>query len=224
MKYFTWSGKLKLIINHDEKRDKLIKKHPSLDLEKNNKRYPTKITVTYSNSQNKFLITFKIGDEILKGEFKKWAGPWKYGTTLLELSEIKFNILPSKVKLYIRGDKKGELFKFFRYDYETIIPKKGEGTSKKRKKITKHTIAKQYSKCIKKVGPSMWQRYKYTGKPITKKTSVKNKWKLIQASNKRFIKSHKKEMDAYDKRWKRTYKKCNKQQEKQLKLLKRQTK
>ena len=102
--------------------------------------------------------------------------------------------------------------------------KKTKYNKKKRKKITKHTIAKQYSKCVKKVGPSIWQRYKYTGKPITKKTSVKNKWKLIQASNKRFIKSHKKEMTAYDKRWKRTYRKCNKQQEKQLKSLNSQTK
>tara|TARA_E500000178_G_C16839004_1_gene669678 strand:+ start:592 stop:909 length:318 start_codon:yes stop_codon:yes gene_type:complete len=102
--------------------------------------------------------------------------------------------------------------------------KKTNYNKKKRKKITKHTIAKQYSKCVKKVGPSIWQRYKYTGKPITKKTSVKNKWKQIQLSNKRFIKSHKKEMDVYDKRWKRTYKKCNKQLKKQLKLLNRQTK
>ena len=41
-----------------------MKKHPSLDLNENNKRYPTNIRVTYNKSQQKFLVTFKIGDEV----------------------------------------------------------------------------------------------------------------------------------------------------------------
>ena len=131
MKQFTFSGKLKLIIPDENSRDKLMKKHPSLDLETNNKRYLTKIKVIYNNSLKKFIITFQVGDEILKGTFRKWAGPWKYGKSLLELSEIKFNILSSRAKIHIRGDKNNELFQFFRYDYETMIPKKDRSSKKK---------------------------------------------------------------------------------------------
>ena len=122
MKQFVWSGKLKLIIPDENNRAKLMKKYPSLDLEENNKRYPTKITVRYNTSLKQFLISFEVGDEIMEGKFGKWAGPWKYGRSLLELSEIKFNILSSRTKLHIKGDKNDELFQFFRYDYETMIP------------------------------------------------------------------------------------------------------
>ena len=55
MKQFTWSGKLKIIVEDDIKRKKILKKHPSLDLNVNNKRYPTNIRVTYNKSQKKFL-------------------------------------------------------------------------------------------------------------------------------------------------------------------------
>lgn len=134
MKQFVWSGKLKLIISDENNRAKLMKKYPSLDLEENNKRYPTKITVRYNTSLKQFLISFEVGDEIMEGKFGKWAGPWKYGRSLLELSEIKFNILSSRTKLHIKGDKNDELFQFFRYDYETMIPGSSGKIEKKKKK------------------------------------------------------------------------------------------
>ena len=139
MKQFVWSGKLKLIIPDENNRAKLMKKYPSLDLEENNKRYPTKITVRYNTSLKQFLISFEVGDEIMEGKFGKWAGPWKYGSSLLELSEIKFNILSSRTKLHIKGDKNDELFQFFRYNYETMIP----GSSGKNEKHKKKTNRKK---------------------------------------------------------------------------------
>ena len=123
MKQFTWSGKLKIIVVDDIKREKILKKHPSLDLNENNKRYPTNIRVTYNKSQKKFLVTFKIGNEVLEGEFKRWAEPW-LGPSKLWL-DISFNETKSKTKLCIKGDKDKKLFQFFRYDYEKMIHKKG---------------------------------------------------------------------------------------------------
>tara|TARA_B100001989_G_C24414283_1_gene400671 strand:+ start:20 stop:763 length:744 start_codon:yes stop_codon:yes gene_type:complete len=228
-KYFNWSGKLKLVVASAKKREKLKKLNPNIDLDNNNKRYPTKIHVVYDKSKKKFLVSFKVGNETLEGEFTKRCNHTKHLSAQLDksrlwLSKIKFKGTNYVTPICIKGDWDDYVYDFFRYWHLKLIPKKGGGSFKKQKKITKHTIAKQYSKCVKKVGPSIWQRYKYTGKPITKKTSVNNKWKQIQASNKRFIKSHKKEMTAYDKRWKRTYKKCNKHQQKSLKLLNSQTK
>jgi hypothetical protein len=154
MKEFNWSGKLKLIIPDENNRDKLMKKHPSLDLDENNKRYPTKITVKYNTSLKQFLISFRVGDEIIEGKFGKWAGPWKYGSSLLELSEIKFNILSSRTKLHIKGDKNDELFVFFRYDYETMIP----GSSGKNEKQKKKTPRKKKTNRKKKGGNKTQKR------------------------------------------------------------------
>ena len=120
MKEFTWSGKLKIILVDDNKREKILKKHPSLDINENNKRYPTNIRVTYNKSQKKFLVTFKIGNEVLEGEFKKFASPW-LGPSRLWL-DIFLNETKSKTKLCIKGDKGNKLFKFFRYDYKKMIP------------------------------------------------------------------------------------------------------
>ena len=94
MKQFTWSGKLKIIVVDDIKREKIMKKHPSLDLNENNKRYPTNIRVTYNKSQKKFLVTFKIGNEVLEAEFKKFSWPW-LGPSRLWL-DIYFNETKSK--------------------------------------------------------------------------------------------------------------------------------
>ena len=110
MKQFTWSGKLKIIVDDDIKREKILKKHPSLDLNENNKRYPTNIRVTYNKSQKKFLVTFKIGNEVLEGEFKKWAEPWRSPSRLW--LDIYFNETKSKTKLCIKGDKGKKLFQF----------------------------------------------------------------------------------------------------------------
>ena len=130
MKQFTWSGKLKIIVVDDIKREKILKKHPSLDLNENNKRYPTNIRVTYNKSQKKFLVTFKIGNEVLEGEFKKWAEPWRSPSRLW--LNIYFNETKSKTKLCIKGDKDKKLFQFFRYDYEKMIP--GRTQSNRNKK------------------------------------------------------------------------------------------
>lgn len=83
----------------------------------------------------------------------------------------------------------------------------------KRKKVNYNTARanKEYSKCVSKVGKSVWQKYKYKRPPTLKNLPLKERWKAIDASRKAFKKTHKKEMKEYDKRWKKTYKKCNKQ-------------
>ena len=47
----------------------------------------------------------------------------------------------------------------------------------KRKKVNYNTarVNKEYSKCVSKVGNSVWQKYKYTG-PALNKLSVKKRW------------------------------------------------
>lgn len=94
----------------------------------------------------------------------------------------------------------------------------------KRKKVNYNTeqINKEYSKCVSKVGKSVWQKYKYVrpkNKSRLKNLSLKKRWQAIEDSRKEFIKKHKKEMKEYDKKWKRTYKKCNKQRRDRLKTL-----
>ena len=93
----------------------------------------------------------------------------------------------------------------------------GKRATKKEVKINK-----EYSKCVSKVGKSVWQKYKYVrpkNKSRLKNLSLKNRWKAIEDSRKEFIKKHKKEMKEYDKRWVTTYKKCNKQRRKKMKTL-----
>jgi len=91
----------------------------------------------------------------------------------------------------------------------------------KRKKVNYNTarINKEYSKCVSKVGKSVWQKYKYKRPPTLNNHPLKERWKAIDASRKAFKKTHKKEMKEYDKKWKRTYKKCNKQRRDRLKTL-----
>ena len=81
-------------------------------------------------------------------------------------------------------------------------------------KVTQHT--KECRKCTRKVGKSPWRtKYTYTGKSLHRLSS-KEKWKLINASTRKFKKTFKKDIDAYDKQWKRIYKKCNKTLHKKL--------
>ena len=94
----------------------------------------------------------------------------------------------------------------------------------KRKKVNQNKARanKEYSKCVSKVGKSVWQKYKYVrpkNKSRLKNLSLKKRWQAIEDSRKEFIKKHKKEMKEYDKKWKRTYKKCNKQRRDRLKTL-----
>ena len=94
----------------------------------------------------------------------------------------------------------------------------------KRKKVNYNTarVNKEYSKCVSKVGKSVWQKYKYVrpkNKSLLKNLSLKKRWQAIENSRKKFIKKHKKEIDEYDKRWVRTYKKCNKRRRKKMKTL-----
>ena len=90
----------------------------------------------------------------------------------------------------------------------------------KRKKVNYNTarVNKEYSKCVSKVGNSVWQKYKYTG-PALNKLSVKKRWIPISKSINKFRRNNKKEFEKYDKRWIRTYKKCNKQRRDRLKTL-----
>ena len=94
----------------------------------------------------------------------------------------------------------------------------------KRKKVKYNTgwVNNEYSKCVSKVGKSVWKKYKYIrpkNKSRLKNLSLKKRWQAIEDSRKEFIKKHKKEMKEYDKKWKRTYKKCNKQRRDRLKTL-----
>jgi hypothetical protein len=93
----------------------------------------------------------------------------------------------------------------------------------KRKKINynkeESKINKEYSKCVGKVGKSVWQKYTYKRPPTLKNLPVKDRWKAINASRKAFKKTHKKEMKEYDKRWTKTYKKCNKHRRKKKNTL-----
>ena len=148
MKQFTWSGKLKIIVVDDIKREKIMKKHPSLDLNENNKRYPTNIRVTYNKSQKKFLVTFKIGNEVLEGEFKKFSWPW-LGPSRLWL-DISFNETKSKTKLCIKGDKDKKLFQFFRYDYEKMIPGRTQSNRNKKTRRRRKRTANGDHKTLRK--------------------------------------------------------------------------
>jgi len=94
----------------------------------------------------------------------------------------------------------------------------------KRKKVNynKAQVNKEYSKCVSKVGKSVWQKYKYVrpkNKSRLKNLSLKKRWQAIEDSRKEFIKKHTKEMKDYDKRWTTTYKKCNKHRRKKMKTL-----
>lgn len=90
----------------------------------------------------------------------------------------------------------------------------------KRKKVNYNTARtnKEYSKCVSKVGNSVWQKYKYTG-PALNKLSVKKRWIPISKSINEFRRNNKKEFEKYDKRWIRTYKKCNKLRSKKMNTL-----
>jgi hypothetical protein len=64
----------------------------------------------------------------------------------------------------------------------------------KRKKINynkeESKINKEYSKCVGKVGKSVWQKYTYKRPPTLKNLPVKDRWKAINASRKAFKKTH----------------------------------
>lgn len=235
MKPFIWSGKLKLIIPDENHRDKLLKKYPSLDLKENNKRYPTKITVRYNSSLKHFVIAFEVGDEIMEGKFVNWAGPWKYSKSLLELSEIKFNVLSSRTKLYIKGDKNDKLFQFFRYDYETMIPgspvkkekkktyRKRGGGQKKTQKVYKYEALMYKPSQLKQLDSDLLRKYAkmYNMKPPYIDKEIINRFKYIKIHlakgakiyNDCFMKDLKKTKNTMDKKQMDKLKKtCKKKQ------------
>ena len=87
----------------------------------------------------------------------KWAEPWKYGTSKLEL-RLYFKDLKKKATTHITGGIQSQLFKFFRYDYEKMM----KDNPQRQKSIKLNAkISKLKTKQKKEINAHLIQKYGY---------------------------------------------------------------
>ena len=200
------------ILFYDEKdREKMNKKYPEIQFEKMNA-----LTFTTKYKGNKqFEVEIQVENTKIPCAFNKWAWPWKYGTSKLEL-RIQFKDLKKKATIHITGGIQLELFKFFRYDYEKMMkddPKLNKKISKKTKKKEKpQIIMVEYSKGkairkvynVDKLSSKQKKKTQKGGKQTLKKSkkdkTLRNKYKKISRIDcaKKYPKSRDKTLKCLD--------------------------
>ena len=83
------------------------KKYPEIEFEEMNS-----LTFTTKYKGNKqFEVEIQVENTKIPCAFNKWAEPWKYGTSKVEL-RIQFKDLKKKATIHITGGIQHELFQF----------------------------------------------------------------------------------------------------------------
>ena len=135
-------GKGKIQFTKDKDKEKMEKKYPDIEFEKNNQLI---FTTTYKGNKH-YDLKIKVGDTLIHCSFKGWVEPWKYGTHL----SIKphFKDLGKKAPFSISGEIQHKLFQFFRYEwgYYTNMGNTNKGTGKTKKKKRKSKKKKKTSR------------------------------------------------------------------------------
>jgi len=103
-------GRGKILFRDEKDREKMNKKYPELDFEKMN---PLTFTTKYKGNKQ-FELEIQVEDTKIPCAFNKWAEPWKYGNSKLEL-KIQFKDLKKKATIHITGGLQHELFQLFRF-------------------------------------------------------------------------------------------------------------
>ena len=216
------SGRGKIHFMKEKDIETMNKKYPDIEFEKMNS---LTFTTTYKGSEM-FDLKIKVGSSEIPCSFKRWIRPWK-GKSKVYL-EPHFKDLGKKAIVTISGGIQDVLFKFFRYEYETMMKdnpqlqkriklnaKKSKLTSKQKKKVNAHLIQKfGYKKWSANVDPELYKEYnkilKNPDKPLKgggkkhnktiKDKTVRNKYKKISRIDcaKKYPKSRDKTLKCLD--------------------------
>lgn len=147
------SGRGKIHFHDEKDREKMDKKYPEVEFEKMN---PLTFTTTYKGKKQ-FDVEIQVQDTKILCSMNKWAEPWKYGTSKLEL-RLYFKDLKKKATTHITGGIQSQLFKFFRYDYEKMM----KDNPQRQKSIKLNAkISKLKTKQKKEINAHLIQKYGY---------------------------------------------------------------